>query len=116
MEFTQDQTPNGIVIVLRGSFTFKDHHGFRAVLDALTAAGGGRRVLDLSQVEFLDSAALGMLLIAEDETTRARGSLILRNPSGPITRLFELSAMDTLFRIERTDGCPAGGAGASRTA
>ena len=41
MEFTQDQTPNGIVIVLRGSFTFKDHHGFRAVLDALTAAGGG---------------------------------------------------------------------------
>jgi hypothetical protein len=28
-----------------------------------------------------------MLLIAEDETTRARGSLILRNPSGPITRL-----------------------------
>jgi anti-anti-sigma regulatory factor len=44
-----------------------------------------------------------MLLIAEDETTRALGSLILRNPSGPITRLFELSAMDTLFRIERTD-------------
>jgi hypothetical protein len=38
MEFTQQPTPDGIVVALRGSFTFKDHHAFRAVLDALAAA------------------------------------------------------------------------------
>ena len=102
MEFIQEPGSDGVVITLRGSFTFKDHHGFRAVLDALAAARGGRRVLDLSRVEFLDSAALGMLLIAEDETTRANGKLVLRNPSTQIARLFELSAMDKLFSIERT--------------
>ncbi len=102
MEFIQEPTSDGVVISLRGSFTFKDHHGFRAVLDALAAARGGRRLLDLSRVDFLDSAALGMLLIAEDETSRANGKLVLRNPSVQIARLFELSAMDTLFNIERT--------------
>jgi anti-anti-sigma factor len=106
MEFAQTQTSDGVVISLSGSFTFKDHHGFRAVLDALTAARAGRKTLDLSKVDFLDSAALGMLLIAEDETTRVGGTLTLRNPSAQITRLFELAAMDTLFRIERTDGIP----------
>jgi len=107
MDFTKQPTPEGIVVVLRGSFTFKDHHVFRAVLDALAAAGGGRKTLDLGGVDFMDSAALGMLMIAEDETSRASGTLILRNPSGPIARLFELSAMDTLFTIERTVERPA---------
>jgi len=103
MEFTQESTPDGVVISLRGSFTFKDHHGFRAVLDALAAARGNHRLLDLSRVDFLDSAALGMLLIAEEETARAHGKLTLRSPSAQIARLFELSAMDTLFKIERTN-------------
>lgn len=114
MEFTQHETPAGLVISLRGSFTFKDHHGFRAVLDALTAARGSRKTLDLSEVDFLDSAALGMLLIAEDETTRGCGILTLRNPSPQITRLFELSAMDTLFRIERTGEAQTAGANTHR--
>lgn len=103
MEFTQNPTPDGVVIFLRGSFTFKDHHGFRAVLDALAATAGSRKMLDLREVDFLDSAALGMLMIAEDEARRTHGTLILRNPSVQIARLFELSAMDTLFKIERTD-------------
>ena len=102
MDFTQDPTPDEIIISMRGSFTFKDHYGFRAVLDALAATKGSRKMLDLSKVEFLDSAALGMLMIAEEETARSHGTLTLRNPSAPITRLFELSAMDTIFKIERT--------------
>jgi HptB-dependent secretion and biofilm anti anti-sigma factor len=106
MEFTQDPTPDGIIISMRGSFTFKDHYCFRAVLDALAATNGSCKMLDLSKVEFLDSAALGMLLIAEEETARGHGTLTLRNPSGPITRLFELSAMDTIFKIERTAEIP----------
>ena len=41
MEFIQEPTSDGVVIALRGSFTFKDHHGFRAVLDALVSLTGG---------------------------------------------------------------------------
>lgn len=102
MDYTQNATSDGIIISLQGSFTFKDHHGFRAVLDLLAANRGTRKMLDLSKVDFLDSAALGMLMIAQDETARGHGTLTLRNPSPPIARLFDLSAMDTLFKIEWT--------------
>jgi anti-anti-sigma factor len=99
MDFTQSNTADGLVVSLRGSFTFKDHHAFRAIIDALSV-GGGRKYLDLAQVEFIDSAALGMLMIAEEETSRANGALVLRNLSPQIAGLFELSAMSTVFTIE----------------
>ncbi len=100
MMFTQETTASGAVMALQGSFTFKDHHSFRALLDSLRAVAGRTYVLDLSGVDFLDSAALGMLLVADDETKGRGCSLTLRKPSTQIARLLALASMDTLFRIE----------------
>lgn len=100
MQFSQDKTPDGLKLMLSGSFTFKDHHSFRALLDLLKANGGRRHVLDLSQLEFLDSAALGMLLVAEDDLRSAGCAMALRRPPAQIARLLELAALDTLFTVE----------------
>ena len=101
MDFTQLQAPDGTVVSMSGSFTFKDHHGFRAIIEALSAGSGLRRVLDMSRVDFVDSAALGMLLIGEEELRKRNAALVLRKPSVTVLRLFELSAMDSVFEIER---------------
>jgi HptB-dependent secretion and biofilm anti anti-sigma factor len=101
MQFTQNQGQDGVVIALQGDFTFNDHHGFRTVLDTLASGSGRRHVLDLSGVGFLDSAALGMLLLAEDEAKKARWTLTLRRPSPQVARLLELTAMDSIFTIEK---------------
>jgi HptB-dependent secretion and biofilm anti anti-sigma factor len=100
LEFTQEKAADGSVMALRGAFTFKDHHSFRALLDALRG-GGQHHVLDLSALEFVDSAALGMLLIADDEARAAGWTLTLRRPSVPVARLMEVAAMDSIFTIER---------------
>jgi anti-anti-sigma factor len=100
MEFTEEKATDGVVIALRGAFTFKDHHSFRALLDVLKGGGGGGHVLDLSGLDFVDSAALGMLLIADDEARAAGRTLTLRRPPSRIARLMELAAMDTIFTIE----------------
>jgi anti-anti-sigma factor len=101
MNFTQETGSDGVVLSLRGPFTFKDHHAFRAALDALRASSGRHHVFDLSGLEFLDSAALGMLLIADDEAKTAGWKLTLRRPSVQVARLMHLAAMDTLFTIEK---------------
>jgi anti-anti-sigma factor len=99
LEFTQEKSADGMVMALSGAFTFKDHHSFRALLDALRDSGQ-RHVLDLSGLEFVDSAALGMLLIADDEARAAGWTLTLRRPSAPVARLMDVAAMDTIFTIE----------------
>ena len=74
MEFTAETKADHIVISLIGSFTFKDHHGFqRSAGRAECNRHRPAATLDLSKVDFLDSAALGMLMIAEDDATRAQG-------------------------------------------
>jgi anti-anti-sigma factor len=100
MHFSHETTADGIVMALQGAFTFRDHHSFRALLDLLNASRGRHHVLDLSQLEFLDSAALGMLLIADDEARGAGWTMTLRRPSSQIARLMELASMDQLFTIE----------------
>ena len=100
MHFTQETSDSGLVVALQGAFTFNDHHSFRSLLDALKASRGRHHVLDLSRLEFLDSAALGMLLIADDEAKGAGWTLTLRRPPAQIARLMELAAMETLFTIE----------------
>ncbi|TLU72457.1 STAS domain-containing protein [Lichenicoccus roseus] len=100
MKFTQQNTPEGAVMTLDGSFTFNDFREFGTMLEALRARPSCRHTLDLSRLEFLDSAALGMLLIAEDELRSSGSSLTLRKPLGSIARLLEMSAMHKVFRIE----------------
>ena len=100
MKFTQEETADGAVLALQGSFTFTDFRQFGSMLEVMRARPSRRHVLDLSQLEFLDSAALGMLLIAEEEVSGAGSSLTLRKPSGAIARLLELASMDKVFTIE----------------
>ncbi len=100
MNFLQEQKPDGLTLTLTGSFTFKDHHSFRALVDLLKASGGRRHVLDLSGLEFLDSAALGMLMVAEDDLSTSGSVMALRRPTPSIARLLELSALDTVFTID----------------
>ena len=100
MEFTHEEFATGAVLSLHGAFTFKDHHSFRAVLDQLKASKGSNHVLDLSDIDFMDSAALGMLLVAEDEAKGRGWVLTLRKPSSQISRLLELVALNTLLTIE----------------
>ena len=101
MIFSKQSSADGTVIALEGAFTFKDHHSFRTLLNDLNASPGRRHALDLSLLEFLDSAALGMLLIADDEAKAGGWTLTLRKPSGDVAKLMELSSMESLFTIEK---------------
>ena len=62
----------------------------------------GDVVLDLSELTFIDSSGLRVLL----DTVRSlgeRGTLVLRRPSGEVARVFEVSGIEQVeaIRVER---------------
>jgi anti-anti-sigma factor len=61
---------------------------------------GQRVVLDLSDVRFMDSSCLKVLLHAHTTLTGDGGSLVLRNPSDFAKRVLSLSGLTDLFDIE----------------
>jgi anti-sigma B factor antagonist len=60
-------------------------------------------ILDLSEVEFMDSSSLKVLVQARGRLTENGGSLILRNPSSAAHRLLTVAGANDLLETEAQD-------------
>jgi anti-sigma B factor antagonist len=62
---------------------------------------GGRRILvDLTGVSFMDSSALGVLVNAAKALRCSGGRLVLVADDPRVTRVFEITGLGQVFRIE----------------
>lgn len=97
MQYTAQHTGSQCHITLSGRFTFSDSAAFRPVLDLLTTPALSEIILDFSQTEFIDSAALGMLLLLREEARQRNIDVRLINAYGQIKKMFELVQFHTIF-------------------
>ena len=98
VDFRKDETD--VTLVLSGSFTFSDNQSFRALLTDIQEARPSNVTVDMGGVDFIDSAALGMMLLLRDTMQTGGISLELRNPQGQIKKMFDLSNFNELFIIK----------------
>ncbi|PPQ26231.1 STAS domain-containing protein [Rhodopila globiformis] len=85
---------------MTGEFTFADHPIFQGVL---TQIGDGRDrsiVFDVSGLSFIDSAGLGMLILAREEARKLGSTIRLRGPRGQVKRILAVTKFDALFPVE----------------
>ncbi|MBT0957929.1 STAS domain-containing protein [Alphaproteobacteria bacterium KMM 3653] len=73
----------------------------------------GRILMDLAEVEFIDSSGLGAVVAALKQVDKG-ASLELANLSVAVRKLFSLTKMDTVFRVHPSveDALQAGSAAA----
>jgi anti-sigma B factor antagonist len=92
--------PQLLVLTLSGELDLASAPALEQVLSDAQETGVDRVVVDLSRLEFSDSAGLHVLL---DAHRRLRGSgqrLVLRRGPRVIQRLFALTGTDSIFRFE----------------
>ena len=68
-------------------------------LEAAIRESVGAFVVDLSEVKFLDSSGLRVLLRGRGLLGREDRALALICPHGPVRRVFELSGLSTVFTL-----------------
>jgi anti-anti-sigma factor len=95
IEFRGDEA----TVAFGGNFTFADHIAFREAADRLFKTQNQPLTIDLAGLESIDSAGLGMLMIAGEEARDAGRSLTLRRPRGQVARMFAVTRFDTFFTI-----------------
>tara|TARA_R110000868_G_scaffold165328_6_gene398777 strand:- start:359492 stop:359797 length:306 start_codon:yes stop_codon:yes gene_type:complete len=100
LNYTTAQSGDTIKVDLVGRFTFGDHSSFRKLIEEIRGQSAETQILDLSGVEFIDSAGLGMLLLARDEGEKIRATVILKGAQGQVKRMLEVARFDTLFKLE----------------
>ncbi len=87
-------------LVLQGRFDFNAHHEFRHACEEALAVGEGREIeVDLDRVEYLDSSALGMLLLLREKAHNTARTLALVNCRGLVRQVLEVAKFERLFTI-----------------
>jgi len=88
-------------LVLNGRFDFNSHASFNETTDSLLRqASISELELDFDQVKYIDSSAMGMLLLLKERAKGASKSITLLNCKGAVAQVFELSNFRRLFTIK----------------
>ncbi len=80
-------------------FTYAESTEYRQQLFAAFDASPSRLIVDLHNINFMDSAGLGMLLVTESECSQRGISLTLRKPQSEVKSLLELTNSAKRFTI-----------------
>jgi stage II sporulation protein AA (anti-sigma F factor antagonist) len=101
--FTHKIENDALVINLSGEI---DHHsavGVRSDIDTLVFETRPKRlILELSDITFMDSSGLGLIMGRYALIKDLGGSLLLRSPSVAVMKILGLSGMDRIISIEKT--------------
>lgn len=90
-----------VVVSIEGELDATTAPPLRAILsDLIDGQGNLSLVLDLSAMSFVDSIGLGVFAGAAKRLRTKGGELVLSSPSGPASRLFELTGIAALATIE----------------
>ncbi len=85
-------------IQITGRFDFSQHHDFRAAFEQ-TPAQVKSFTVDLRATEYVDSSALGMLLVLRDKVNDQKDSVKIVNANPSVKKILEIANFDKLFHL-----------------
>lgn len=85
-------------ITIQGNFDFAMHNNFRHFYEDLDKPAPGY-IIDLGQTTYLDSCALGMLLLLRDFAGGDKAKIKIINVKDDVKELLVISSFNKLFDI-----------------
>jgi len=101
MNITQDTVDANMILHLDGRFDFGVRKIFKEAVDGVSAEGSSV-VLDLEKVTFVDSSALGLLVICHQNLKNKNVSFFLVNPQTYVKQVLELANIGKMIPIYQT--------------
>lgn len=87
-------------ISMAGRFDFQVHREFKEAYAPLVDNAAVREIeVEMSQVDYLDSSALGMLMLLNERAKGANKTVSLLNTSGVVSQVLEVANFSKIFNI-----------------
>jgi len=94
-----DSTTKTLSIHVSGRFDFGLHQDFRKASEQ--AKGDVNHIIvDLGKVDYLDSSALGMLLVLRDRVGENKSAVKIKNIKPDVKKILEIANFNQLFTLE----------------
>lgn len=88
-------------IMMSGRFDFQVHREFKDAYTALLTNAGVREIeVEMSKVDYLDSSALGMLILLNERAKEAKKTIVLLNPSAVVAQVLDVANFSKIFNIK----------------
>jgi anti-anti-sigma factor len=88
-----------LTIEVDGRFDASSLDEFRKCYETLASQAPACYVVDLKNAVYLDSSALGMLLVLRDYAGGESAKIIISNCSPEVKKIFSISSFEQLFTI-----------------
>ena len=99
MQFTITPAADALLVALSGTFRFDDHEHFKGVLKAIDSFEGKGITVDLAATTALDSAGVGMLLLAHERAKKQGKTVSLSGAQGPVRQVLDVTKIDMIMTI-----------------
>jgi anti-sigma B factor antagonist len=105
LEIGEHEREGVTILALKGRITVGEVTPVREKITQLLAAGHNQIVLDLENVDYIDSSGLGNLVISYTQVKKAGGALKLLHLNKRNVELLALTRLHTIFEVfgEETD-------------
>jgi len=87
------------VLALSDQLVDADRAVFERVVGQVVSSGARTIEVDFSELKYMDSAGLGLLLTLREQAEKVRAQVVLASPKGSVREILELARFDTLFSI-----------------
>lgn len=96
MECSINTVANILNVTMSGKCTFSDYAYFQQVLDAASSSELQEVKIFLSDLDFIDSSGLGMLLMLRE---RSISDVSLISPKGQVERMLHVAKLTDVFNV-----------------
>lgn len=107
MEITDHMNAGTIVLTLEGRMDFQARKVFRSAIENAKRSMPHQIILNLYHVPFMDSAGLGLLLLAYKNLEEAKIRLSLEVTEGYVRQVLTLANIGKTISISATEGQPS---------
>lgn len=99
MEYSFSNEGGQRELSLRGRLVFTDHEAFRGIVAQLGQPGPSTCSVDLSGLEAIDSAGLGLLMLVNDAAKENNITVTLRGARDQVKRMLELTKITEVIDV-----------------
>lgn len=93
------EEPLVVLLLLKGNLIRHEDLALESLFDELLERDCRRFVMDFTQVEFIDSAGIGLIIKLASITEKKGGQMLLCNPQKNVKNVFSMLGIESRFKI-----------------
>ena len=99
MEYSRKLNDQSCDIDISGRFTREDSEQIQSLVSYINEHKVTILHINMQKLDFIDSSAIGQLLVLKEEIDKNKGSITLKNPTGHVKEMLDVSNFEQFFNI-----------------